>query len=222
MSGRSWCSHALFEHGVATAPLVDLCLGWIEEAGFQLEGYLLEPLDPKEWNVEESDEPIPVESPTELKAELLQHPGLGDIIARSPIHHRNYAAILTITLRDAFGHPETVDYLSFDIMQKEFDQLGLDQRKALIEFHVQLMGSIQSLVWMTLGQEKELFLTWIAGETDVSHWREGKGLVALDYTWIRKDFYSLARKYLPPGLPFWESDLPGAKEFFRLHEQGPL
>lgn len=221
MSNLSWCSVVLFEQGVGSRQLIEWSYTWLQTAGFALWGYGLEPLDAQEWDISADDEPIPVSDLDELSDAIISNPGLGNIVARYPIPEKKHRAILIVTLRDTRGTPEYTDYISFDIALNEFQDLTASQKAAIHDFHVLRLSTLMPL-WITMGTERKLFLTWIAGHEEVNKWRQGIGLVPLDYTWVRRDFAEALTFEGEDSVSIQKSDILALSSYYRLYTDAPV
>jgi hypothetical protein len=221
MSNLSWCSVVLFEQDVSSRQLIEWSYTLLQTTGFALWGYGLEPLDAQEWDISADDEPIPVSDLDELSDSIISNPGLGNIVARYPIPEKKHSAILIITLRDTRGMPEYADYISLEIGLSEFRDLTASQKAAIYDFHV-LKLSVLNPLWITMGVERKLFLTWIAGREEVNKWRQGIGLVPLDHTWVRKDFAEALTFEGEDNVSIQKSDIPALSSYYRLYTDAPI
>ncbi len=228
MSDRCWNTHVLFANPISTVEIIESCYQWILDTNLQVVGFCREPFDPQ--TIDDFDpeyETQFTQSLGDIKSGLLHHPGLGDIMARWPIPGKDYSAIFYILLRDTTGDPHTLDYLTFIIEFREYLQLDSAVKRSILRYHIDVLGNIPSLLWITMGHERDYFPNELEDAATVEAWRKGQELIPLDYTWIRHDLFEHMRSNPDmdmPADPLVSSLLKDEKgtPFVRLHEHEPI
>jgi hypothetical protein len=186
-----------------------------------LEGYILEELDP--LRLDEDDEMHPVQSIDHLIEGLGQHPGLGAIYMLSPPEKCRNRESIYINLRDVYGTPMYINYLTMRISLNSYKCLDEKTKKAIWDFHLKDIGDLPNVMWLTLGRVRDYFPEILAGEDMFTDWQEGKQLIPLDYTWVREDFYQRIKSVLPGSKRAIASEVlrgSGGK-FLRLYDIEP-
>jgi hypothetical protein len=192
------------------------------QIGLSVRGFVPEPLDVLSHSEYELTQ---VGNLNELLEGLVQYPALGTIETIWPIPDTEYDALIYFTFRATSGHSNLLDYVSSIVPSGEFTQLSKRLRESYYRFHLEALGTLPRAIWITIGEAKDYFPALLGDKETVALWRQGRDLIPLDYTWVKREFFELLRPSLPRGIAVQPSELLRDKRgepFIRMHPHEPL